>query len=230
MSEHNESSDDPSVPPPPLNLSSGGTRGQGFGLNLGLKPLDLSYTCLPIEEKVKTERYKNKSESKLAESSAVAMALRNEIREEEGIEPGSTPTIGNSGERIVIKSARTPQISASSIEGGGASASTSEYINELPPATAKACATTGSNIAASSSAPPSVGSMKKTLSFGHLEIKKIIKITEDDHHKGEGHHSPTVFEGFCNSKPKKIKIESLSPSPASSPIPVSSSPRPSKDD
>ena len=82
MSDHNESSDDPSVPPPPLNLSSGGTRGQGFGLSLGLHPLDLSYTCLPIEEKVKTERYKNKSESKLAESSAVAMALRNEIREE----------------------------------------------------------------------------------------------------------------------------------------------------
>lgn len=225
MSEHNESSDDPSVPPPPLNLSSGGTRGQGFGLNLGLKPLDLSYTCLPIEEKVKTERYKNKSESKLAESSAVAMALRNEIREEEGIEPGSTPTLGNSGERIVIKSARTPQISASSIEGGGGGG---EYLNELPPATA--CAITGSNIGASSSAPPSVGSMKKTLSFGHLEIKKIIKITEDDHHKGEGHHSPTVFEGFCRSKPKKIKIESLSPSPASSPLPVSSSPRPSKDD
>lgn len=222
MSEQPDLSTDPLAPPPPLNLSSGGILEKGFGLSLGLKPLNLSYTCLSIEEKVQTDRYKKKVESELAESSAIAMALREEIREENGIEPGSTPTIGNSGERIVIKSPRARQMSASSFEGGGGGG---DYLNEIPPEIA-----TGLNATASSSAPPSVGSIRKTLSFGHLEIKKIIKITEDDHHKGEGHQSPTVFEGFCKSEPKRIKIESLSPSPSSSPMPIMSSPKPSKDD
>ena len=161
-------------------------------------------------------------ESELAEKGAIAMALREEIREENGIEPGSTPTIGNSGERIVIKSPRVRQRSASSFEGGGGGG---DYLNEIPPEIA-----TGLNATASSSAPPSVSSIRKTLSFGHLEIKKIVNITEADHHKGEGHHSPTVFDGFCKSEAKMIKIESLSPSPASSPMPVMSSPKPSKDD
>jgi hypothetical protein len=227
MSEQPELSTDPSSPPPPLNLSGGGgTFVPGHGLSLGLQPLNLSYTCLSIEEKVQTDRYKKKVESELAESGAIAMALREEIREENGIEPGSTPTIGNSGERIVIKSPRARQMSASSFEGGGGGG---EYLNELPPEIVTE-ASASSSASSSISAPPSVSSIKKTLSFGHLEIKKIIKITEDDHHKGEGHHSPTVFEGFCKSEAKRIKIESLSPSPASSPMPAISLPKTSKED
>jgi len=226
MSENSSPPTDPSAPPPSLDLSSGAeTFVPGHGLSLGLKPLNLSYTCLSIEEKVQTDRYKKKVESELAESGAVAMALREEIREENGIEPGSTPTLGNSGERIVIKSPRAPQMSTNSFEGGGGGGGGGEYLNEILPKIE-----TGLNASSSISAPPSVGHIRKTLSFGHLEIKKIIKITEDDHHKGEGHHSPTVFEGFCKSEPKRIKIESLSPSPSTSPLPVMPSPKPSKDD
>jgi hypothetical protein len=56
------------------------------------------------------------------------------------------------------------------------------------------------------------GEMKKSLSFGHVEITEIVKITKEDEHKNEGHNSPTVFNGFIEKE--KIKIN-FNPLPAS---------------
>jgi hypothetical protein len=192
------------LPPPPLNLSgAGGSMGLGFGLSLGLAPLNFStYHYKAIPEKVQDPEYQHKVATLLEKSRNLAEELRQEIREDDGIEPGSTPTLGNSGVRIVIKSSRAPQMSSgstSSNEGGGGGGASGGF------------------------APPLLSSMKKTLSFGHIETAEIVKIKPEDEHKGEGHHSPTIFQGFVESEHKRTKIESLTPSPSdslvSSPIP-----------
>jgi hypothetical protein len=197
------------LPPPSLNLSAaGGSMGLGFGLSLGLAPLNFStYHYKAIPEKVQDPEYQHKVATQLEKSRNLAEELRQEIREDDGIEPGSTPTLGNSGVRIVIKSPRAPQMSSgstSSNEGGGGGGG-------------------GGGGASSSFAPPLLTSMKKTLSFGHIETAEIVKIKPEDEHKGEGHHSPTIFQGFIESERKRTKIESLTPSPSdslvSSPIP-----------
>lgn len=188
------------LPPPPLNLSAaGGSMGLGFGLSLGLAPLNFStYHYKEIPERVQDPGYQHKVATQLEKSRNLAEELRQEIREDDGIEPGSTPTLGNSGVRIVIKSTRAPQMSSGSTssneEGGGG----------------------GGGSASGGFAPPLLSSMKKTLSFGHIETAEIVKIKPEDEHKGEGHHSPTIFQGFVESERKRTKIESLTPSPSDS--------------
>jgi len=113
----------------------------------------------------------------------IADELRDQIRKEDGIEPGSTPTVGNSGESKIIKSSND----LLSMCGGGGGGAVGEG---------------GAN----------GGEMKKSLSFGHVEITEIVKITKEDEHKNEGHNSPTVFNGFIEKE--KIKIN-FNPLPAS---------------
>jgi hypothetical protein len=163
-------------------------------------PLNFSFLTKPIEEKAQTLAWQEKSLRKLSESKAIADELRKEIREEDGIEPGSTPTLGNSGERIIIKS--NAQGGGGGVGGGGGGG----------------CSTDSSGFAL-----PLLSSIKKTLSFGHIETAEIVKIKPEDEHKGEGHNSPTVFQGFFGNERNIKKIESLTPSPSdslvSSPIP-----------
>ena len=168
------------LPPPPLNLSAaGGSMGLGFGLSLGLAPLNFStYHYKEIPERVQDPGYQHKVATQLEKSRNLAEELRQEIREDNGIEPGSTPTLGNSGVRIVIKSTRAPQMSSGSTssneEGGGGGGEGGGGGGGG-----------GSASASGGFAPPLLSSMKKTLSFGHIETAEIVKINPEDEHKGE---------------------------------------------
>jgi hypothetical protein len=67
-------------------------------------PLNLSACLLTIEQKILLPNHIYKVEKETEEKRLAAIELRNEIRKEDGIEPGFTPTVGNSGESIKIKS------------------------------------------------------------------------------------------------------------------------------
>lgn len=67
-------------------------------------PLNLSFLHLSIKQKIILPDYILNVEKATAEKRLAAIELRNEIRKEDGIEPGFTPTVGNSGQSIKIKS------------------------------------------------------------------------------------------------------------------------------
>jgi hypothetical protein len=66
--------------------------------------LNLSFCNLTIEQRIILPNHICKVEKETEERRLAAIELRNEVRKEDGIEPGFTPTIGNSGESIKIKS------------------------------------------------------------------------------------------------------------------------------
>lgn len=70
----------------------------------GPPPLNLSSCLLTIEQKIILPNYIYKVEKETEERRLAAIELRNEVRKEDGIEAGFTPTVGNSGESIKIKS------------------------------------------------------------------------------------------------------------------------------
>jgi hypothetical protein len=73
-------------------------------LNLRPLSLNLTFCYLTVEQKVILPDYVLKVEKQMDEKREIAISLRNEVRKDIGLSPGSTPIIGNSGESIKIKS------------------------------------------------------------------------------------------------------------------------------
>jgi uncharacterized protein (UPF0254 family) len=74
-------------------------------LNFALPPaLNFSSLYLTIEQKVILPDHLQKVEKAYEEKRLIANSLREEVRQDIGIAGGSTPTVGNSGESIKIKS------------------------------------------------------------------------------------------------------------------------------
>jgi len=90
----------------------------------GLPHLNLSSCFLSVKQKVILPDHILNVEKKTEEKRLVAIELRNEIRKEDGIEPGFTPTVGNSGESIKIKSR------SNSLEGIKRSVSFKDILTE----------------------------------------------------------------------------------------------------